>query len=201
MAAPARWLAALVLLVPLLPLAAQGQSGEALGVAPDRITILGAQGGETYVRIVSLQHQYDTAGTIRVEVDGPESAWLRTDPASPFTMPARTNRAVAATFSIPPNATPGVHNSTLRFVREATGTPSGSGASVEVSAGIHLSITVGGEPVVRLAYLSARVEDAAQGEPVRAFVLARNDGNVRATANVAGQVLPFAGDAPVLANA
>jgi hypothetical protein len=186
-----------LLLVPALP----AQSGEALGVAPDRVTVEDAQAGETYVRGVSLQHQYDSEGTIRVQVDGPESAWVTTDPASPFTMPPRTNRAVAVTIAIPGNALPGAHNTTLRFIRGASEQPSGTGAAVEVSAGIHLDLLVGGEPVENLTYLSARVEDAAQGDPVHAFVTARNDGNVRATAQASGQVLPFEADAPVLANA
>jgi hypothetical protein len=177
------------------------QSGEALGVAPDRLTIADTQAGETYIRSVALQHQFDSQGTIRVEVDGPESAWVTTDPASPFTMPARTNRAIAVTLAIPGNASPGGHNTTLRFVREAQQQPSGTGNAVEVSAGIHLDLTVGGEPVERIAYLDARVEDAAQGDPVHAFVRARNDGNVRSTAQASGQVLPFEAGAPVLANA
>lgn len=180
---------------------AGAQSGEALGVAPDRISVPDAQAGESYVRSVSLQHQYDEPATIRVEVDGPEGAWVKTDPASPFTMPARTNRAVAVTVAVPPNASPGAHETTLRFVRETADTPAGGGASVEVSAGIHLDVFVGGEPVERITYVSARVDDAEQGEPVLAYVLARNDGNVRATAQASGEVLPFAEDSPVLAEA
>lgn len=196
------WRAALaaMLLASLAPVAT-AQSGEALGVAPDRVAILDAQAGETYVRGVTLQHQFDSQGTIRVEVDGPESAWVTTDPASPFTMPARTNRAIAVTVAIPGNASPGGHNTTLRFVREAQQQPSGTGNAVEVSAGVHLDLTVGGDAVERVTYLDARVEDAAQGDPVHAFVRARNDGNVRSTAQASGQVLPFGADSPILANA
>lgn len=200
-AAPATLVAAAVAWAAVLAsLPAGAQSGEALGVTPARIAIPDAQAGEMYVRSVTLQHQFDSQGTIRVEADGPEAAWVTTDPASPFTMPARTNRVVTVTLSVPDNASPGGHDTTLRFVREA-GPPSGGGTAVEVSAGVHLDLTVGGEPVERLTYLSARVEDAEQGDPVRAFVLARNDGNVRATAQALGQVLPFTADSPVLANA
>jgi hypothetical protein len=178
---------------------AAAQQNQAIGVSPDRVTVADAQPGESYVRTVTFQHQYDSPGTIRVEVDGPEAAWVTTQPASPFTMPARSNRQVEVTIAIPGGAGPGGHNTTLRFVRQADPTPGSS--SVEVSAGVHLDIAVGGAPQPRIAYLSARVEDAHAGDPVHAFVLAENDGNVRATAQANGTVLPFAADSPTLSDA
>jgi hypothetical protein len=192
-------LALAAVLAAALPVPAQ--PGEALGVAPGRVAVAGAQPGEAYVRTVALQHQFDSAGTIRVEVDGAEAAWVTTDPPSPFTMPARTNRAVTVTVAVPGAAPAGDHNTTLRFVRQSADLPVGSGASVQVSAGIHLAFSVGGEPAERISYGGGRVEDAAPGEPVRAFVRARNEGNVRATAHASGQVLPFADGAPALAAA
>jgi len=56
---------------------------------------------------------------------------------------------------------------------------------------VSLNVTVGGEAVVKISWGSSRVEDAQKGQPVHAFANATNGGNVRATAQLQGQVLAF----------
>src|SRR5688572_24458063 len=180
----------------LAPTAAQGD--ESLGLSPGRYDVPTAQPGEAYVRELHLQNQFDDASDIEVTFQGEAGEWASTDPGGAFTVPPRSSRTVTLTVQVPGDAGPGSHQGQVTFTTESKEQPDGSGAAIRHGVGLLLNVTVGGEPVVRLEWLSARVEDAEQGQPVLAYVLVRNDGNVRAQPEAEGQVLPFDADEPVL---
>lgn len=181
---------------------AGGQGGgEGLGVSPPTIDLADAQAGETYLRTVQVQNPTDTPSGIGIQRSGEVADWTTSDPPSNFTIPAHAVRNVALTIRVPAGAALGSHSGQLTFIADPKEPPSGSGSTFRPAVGLLLNATVGGDAVARLTWLSARVEDAVQGAPVHAFVTARNDGNVRSTAEAQGQVLPFAEDAPVLSEA
>jgi hypothetical protein len=182
------------------PAGGQG-GGEGLGVSPPRIDLADAQAGETYLRTVQVQNPTDTPSGIGIQRSGVVADWTTSDPAGNFTIPAHSTRNVALTIRVPGGAALGSHSGQLTFIADPKEPPSGSGSTFRPAVGLLLNATVGGEAVTRVTWLSARVEDAVRGDPVHAFVLARNDGNVRATAEAQGAVLPFAADEPVLAEA
>jgi hypothetical protein len=193
-------LAALALALVAVLAPALAQQPESLGLSPERFEVGTAQAGEEYVRDLHLQNQFDSSSTIEVSMSGAAGAWAVTDPAGPFTMGPRSSRVVTLTVSVPAGTGPGARQGQVTFTTEPKGSPDGSGTSNRFGVGLLMNITVGGDAVVRLAYTGARVEDAEQGQPVRAFVAVRNDGNVRATAEASGEVLPFSGNG-TLANA
>jgi hypothetical protein len=176
------------------PAAAQPQ---AFGVSPGSLSVADAQPGESYLRSVQVQNQVDSPSTITVATQGDGGAWVQTDPASGFTMPPRTNREVALTITVPHGTGPGNRTFDVTFTTDPKSAPDGTGAAVRFGAGVHVEVDVGGQAVTHVTYLSARIDNVTQqGSPVHAYVLARNDGNVRATASAEGTVLPFAADSP-----
>lgn len=185
---------ALVLAVAVLaaawPATAQPQS---LGVTPGRIGIADAQPAQTYLRSVSLQNQLDSDSTMTVETQGAAAAWVSTQPASGFTVPARTNRDVVLSIAVPADAGPGRYDAVVTFTTEPKADPQGSGQSLRPSVGVTLNFTVGGVARELLAWSDPRAEDAAANGPVTARLHARNDGNVATDARAAGEVLPFQG--------
>jgi hypothetical protein len=197
----AAWLA-LLLLAPLLPAlpGAGGQPGESLGLSPPFVDVPGAQPAQSYVRTVQLQNEFDSQSTITAERNGTAGAWTTLTPASGFTMAARTVRQVTLTIAVPGNQGPGSFHGEIRFLTEPKQPPSGSGLATRFGATLLLNVTVGGARVERITWSAPRVEDAAQGADVHAFASARNEGNVRTTAVLRGDVLPFTGD-NVLQNA
>ena len=189
------------LLLALVLAAAPGGSqgdGEGLGVSPPRIDLADAQAGETYLRTVQVQNPTDTPSGIGIQRSGVVADWTTSDPPGNFTIPAQGVRNVALTIRVPAGAALGSQSGQLTFIADPTEPPSGSGSTFRPAVGLLLNATVGGEAVTRITWISARVEDAVRGDPVHAFVLARNDGNVRATAEAQGEVLPFAADSPLL---
>ncbi|MEA3136382.1 MAG: hypothetical protein QOC71_663 [Thermoplasmata archaeon] len=176
-------------------------SGEGLGVSPPTLDLDDAQAGETYLRTVQVQNPTDTPSGIGIQRSGDVAAWTTSDPPSNFTIPAHGVRDVALTIAVPGNAGLGRHSGQLTFIADPKAAPSGSGSTFRPAVGLLLNATIGGQPDERLTWLSARVEDAVQGDPVHAFVLARNDGNVRTTAEASGRVLPFTGGDTVLSEA
>jgi hypothetical protein len=193
-----------LLALPLVTLGV-GVAGQAddqgLGMSPDRFVVATAQPGESYQQTVLLQNRRGFDDTIEVSLEGAAGAWAATEPASPFTIAAGADREILVRFDVPEGAGPGTREGLARFTGQPGPAPTGSGGAVRPSLGLLLNVTVGGEPVVRLTWLDARAEDAQAGDPVRAFVKVRNDGNVAATAEATGQVLPFVGDGPALAAA
>lgn len=198
---PPAVLAAALVLVPLaLPAAGQAPD-DGLGMSPERFTVPAAQAGEAYLLTILLQNRRGVDDTIEVSLEGEAGAWASTDPPSGFAIAAGADREVTLRIEVPDGAGPGTRPGIARFTGQPGAAPSGSGASVRPSLGLLLNVTVGGEAVTRLSWVDARVEDAAQGQPVQAFVQVRNDGNVRTTAQAKGDVLPFTEDAPILSSA
>jgi hypothetical protein len=99
---------------------------------------------------------------------------------------------------VPANQGPGHANGTLAFVGDSKAAPGQN--QVHPAVGLLVDVTVGGQAVVKVTWLSGRVPDVAQGSPVLVYGLARNDGNVATTAQLHAVILPFATDAPVLAS-
>jgi hypothetical protein len=176
---------------------AQGDQG--LGMSPERFTVAAAQPGETYQLTVLLQNRRGADDTIEVTLDGPAGAWASTEPAGSFAIAAGADREVLVRVAVPAGTGPGEREGLVRFTGQASDPSSGS--SVRPSLGLLLEVTVGGQAVTRLSWISARAEDAPAGQPVPAFVKVRNDGNVRATAEATGVVIPFGQDGPALSHA
>lgn len=190
-------------LVGVLALAAapsvSGQEDHGLGMAPERFRIDTAQPGESYVLQVLLQNRRGFDDTIRVTFSGEAGRWATVDPPTGFTVPAGEDHTVTVRLDVPPGTGPGLHEGQVTFTGEPSRSTSGS--AVRPSLGLRLEVTVGGQAVVQLSWISARAEDAPVGQPVAAFVRVRNDGNVRTTAEIVGQVLPFEETGPVLSEA
>lgn len=183
----------------LLAPPAAGQPEGRFAISPGRLELPDAQPGETYLRRVQVQNGYDTPSTITITAWG-SGTWATADPASGFTIPAHGARDVTLAVAVPAGQGPGAAPGWVNFTTEEKPGPSG-GASVRLGAALALDVTVGGAAVQRLVWLSADVPDAVVGQPVHASLRARNEGNVRALAEASGAVLPFAADAPELANA
>lgn len=183
-------LALLAVLLAGLPAAGQVESW---GVAPGVVEVQSAQAGQSYLARVQLQNQFDTAAQVTVERSGEAGAWTTLDVPDSFTLAARSSREVTLAIAVPAAQGPGRVEGQVTFFREPDGAPSGSGASTRRGAGVLLRVEVGGTAVERIVWSLPRVEDAAQGAEVHAFATARNEGNVRATAALAGEVLPFEG--------
>ncbi|MCA1812056.1 MAG: hypothetical protein LC623_08615 [Halobacteriales archaeon] len=183
-------LALLALLLAGLP--ATGQV-ESWGVAPGVVEVNGAQPGQAYLAKVQLQNQFDSEAQVTVERSGEAGGWTTLDAPSSFTLAARSSRDVTLTIAVPAAQGPGRADGQVTFFREPDSTPSGSGASTRRGAGVLLHVDVGGTAVERLTWSLPRAEDAAEGADAHAFATARNEGNVRTTARLLGEVLPFEG--------
>ena len=193
-------IAALLLLALVASGTTQGQGGgEGLGVSPPAIGLADAQPGETYLRTVQVQNPSDTPSGIGLQRSGTVAAWTTTDPPGNFTIPAHGVQDVELAITVPSGAALGDHSGQLTFIADPKEPPSGTGSTFRPAVGLLLNASVGGEAVERHAWISARVEDAVAGDPVHAFVLVRNEGNVRTTVEAEGEVLPFAADSPMLA--
>lgn len=181
----------------LLPAAAQD---EGLGVTPPSHSVDAAQRGEAYERVVTIQNEFDSPSTITVEGQGEVGNWTHTTPASGFTIAPRSQRDVTLTILVPDDAPNGRSDGATGFVTEPKGSPDGSGVGIRYSVTVSLNVTVGGQANEELTWLDARADDVEEGDPPRAYVSARNDGNVRTTGRVQADVLPFAGQDTVLAS-
>ncbi|MFA5945209.1 MAG: hypothetical protein WC876_12175, partial [Candidatus Thermoplasmatota archaeon] len=190
MASAARSIAIVAIVLAAGLVGGQG-SGEGLGVSPPSLDLVDAQGGETYLRTVQVQNPTDTPSGIGILRSGTVASWTTSDPAGNFTIPPRSVREVSLSIAVPAGAGLGEHSGQLTFIADPKAAPDGSGASFRPAVGLLLNVTVGGAAVARLAWISARVEDAPVDTAVHAFVLVRNDGNVRTTAEASGQVIPF----------
>jgi hypothetical protein len=181
-----------LLLALLVAWPAAGQV-ESWGVAPGVVEVDGAQPGQAYLAKVQLQNQFDSEAHVTVERSGEAGGWTTLDAPSSFTLAARSSRDVTLTIAVPAAQGPSRVNGQVTFFREPDAMPSGSGASTRRGAGVLLHIDVGGTAVERLTWSLPRAEDAAEGADVHAFATARNEGNVRTTARLLGEVLPFEG--------
>jgi hypothetical protein len=191
----------LLLLAGLAAVPADAQADGKFAISPGRHDIADAQAGQSYLRSVQVQNEFDTPSTITVTTSGEAGAWTATQPASGFAIAARGSATVQLTVTVPPGAGPGNRTGWVNFTTEPKGASGGSGSSsLRFGAALALDVRVGGQAVERLVWLSSRVEDAPFGEPVHAFVRVRNEGNVRTLAEVAGAVLPFREDQPVLSS-
>lgn len=195
----AGFLVAALLALALGPGPVLAQSQGSFGISPGRLAIEQAQAGETYLHSVLVQNELDTPSTITVTSAGPSGAWARTQPPSGFTIGAHSTQQVQLTIAVPDGTGPGPRIGWVNFTTEPKGDGSGTN-SVRFAAALALNVTVGGDPVEKLTWISARVEDAQHGDSVHAFVRVRNDGNVRTLAEAAGQVLPFSEGDPVLSS-
>lgn len=184
-------LVALALLIPLLlPVASAAQS---LGVTPAEIEVSGAQRGQTYVREVTLQNQFDTPSTFTVEREGETGAWARIEPSEEIVVPPRSDHPVLIVLDVPADAANGAHEGAIRFVGAAKERPEGSGFALRYAVAVPLHVELGGPQRLLLRYVEARASDVEVGTPARVLVSVLNEGNVRAEARASGQVLDFAG--------
>lgn len=185
-------------LLPALLLAALAPAAlsqaESWGVAPASVMVQGAQPGQSYLAKVQLQNQFDSPAQVTVERSGEAGGWTTLDAPASFTLAARSSRDVTLTIAVPAAQGPGTAEGQVTFFREPDGAPAGSGSATRRGAGVLLRVEVGGTAVERIAWSSPRVPDAAEGAPVRAFATAHNEGNVRSTARLAGDILPLEGD-------
>jgi hypothetical protein len=186
-------LLALVALLPTPPAGAQAGCNS-LGVPP-RVEVQDAQPGQSYQRSIGLQNPCDYGRTITVQLEGAAGAWGSTAPSSGFSLPPHTQQDVRLTLAVPAGAGPGLRQGQVRFVAEATDGPAGSGAHVRVGADVLLNITVGGEPVVKMAWVDARTNDTDTQTPPLGIATARNDGNVRSDATMAATVTALGANA------
>lgn len=185
-------------LAALAPAPAAAQADGRFAISPGRHDIVDGQAGQTYLRSVMVQNEFDTPSTITVTTSGDAGAWTTTQPASGFVIAARGAATVQLSIAVPSGAGPGNRTGWVNFTTEPKGSGGAGSSSLRFGAALALDVRLGGEAVERLVWLSARVEDAPVGEPVHAFVRVRNDGNVRTLAEATGKVLPFRADDPLL---
>lgn len=169
---------------------AGAQGGGSLGVAPGQVTLPDAQPGETSHATIKLQNQYDTASAFTVERNGTAGQWTVPDSGASFTVAARTTKTIVLAITPPEDAGPGNHTGQVTFYRQASST-------TREGVGVLLLVHVGGEERRLISWVGATVEDVQVGRSLLANVTARNDGNVRTTAQAHADVTPLAGGAVV----
>lgn len=196
----AAMVATAALAVPSAVSAAQQPSTESLGVTPAEVTLPDSQRGETYVRQVSIQNEFDTPTHVTLELGGETGGWATTSPAHSLTVAAREHVDVQVRVEVPSDAANGAHAGFLRVVADAKQQPDGSGFALRYAVAVPLNVTVGGEQVVRMRWDSVHAENVETGTPPALVASAVNEGNVRTVARVRADVLPFSSDT-VLASA
>ena len=190
----------LVLLLLALPAAS---AAEGLGVTPAELQVTGAQRGETYVREVMLQNQFDSASTFTLDREGETGAWAALAAGgSELVVPPRTDERVRILLHVPDDAPNGAHEGALRFVAAAKSRPDGSGFALRYAVAVPLHVEVGGPQDVRLRFVAARAADVEVGSAPVVLVDVVNEGNVQAEARASVRVLDAQGqEAASAANA
>lgn len=161
-------------------------NAQSLGVAPGQVTLPDAQPGVTAHATVRLQNQYDTASAFTVERSGTAGQWTLVDAGDSFTVAPRTTKTIGLAITPPEDAGPGNHTGQVTFYRQASST-------TREGVGVLLSVHVGGEERRSVAWVGATVDDVQVGRSLLANLTARNDGNVRTTAQAHAEVTPLAG--------
>ncbi|HUR61928.1 MAG TPA: hypothetical protein VM286_06140 [Candidatus Thermoplasmatota archaeon] len=178
-----------MLLASALPAGAQ----QYIGVA-GQVDIHGGQPGQTYHGSLSVQNQYSSPLTFKVTMNGTVGGWTVSDPPGPFTVPAKSAQKVLLAITPPDGTGPGRKAGGITFTTvESQGTLTASGATIRQSVTVILRVEMGGEARPDIVWLNASAEDAVVGEPLLAYVGARNDGNVRTVAKVHATATPLAG--------
>jgi hypothetical protein len=173
---------------------AGAQGDPSLGVSPGEIALPDAQPGQTTHVAGSIQNQGSSdAATFTVKRPpqfGPASGWVAVDAGETFVVPARTRMPLDFAITPPEAVGPGHHLGQLNLCHMSSST-------VETCYGIHLNVTVGGEQRRQVTWVGATVDDVQVGHSLLANLTARNDGNVRATAQAHADVTPFGGGSVV----
>lgn len=167
---------------------ASAQGGGSLGISPGQVTLPDAQPGETSHVTVRLQNQYSTASTFTVERNGTAGQWTVVDAGDSFTMAAGTTKTIGLAITPPEGAGPGNHTGQVTFYRQASST-------TREGVGVLLVVHVGGEERRAITWVGATADDVQVGRSLLANLTARNDGNVRTTAQAHAEVTPFGGGA------
>lgn len=191
----------LVAALAVLPMAASvSAQDESIGVTPAEISIVDAQPGETYLKQITIQNEFDTTTRITLDPMGEVGDWTRTEPVGPFEIPARTHRTIDAYITVPSDAFVGQHEGFLRVIAEAKEEPDESGYGIRWSVAVTLNVTVGGDPIVDLRFVDPQARDVEIGTSPKVSVGVVNEGNTQTTATAKAEILPLEGD-EVLATA
>ncbi|HET6405152.1 MAG TPA: hypothetical protein VFH78_10930 [Candidatus Thermoplasmatota archaeon] len=193
MAPAARALALAALLLSFALPTGGAAEGESLGVTPTEVVVSSAQRGETYVREVTLQNQFDTPSRFVLEREGEVGEWARVEPAEDVLLPPRTNERLRVVLVVPPETPNGPHEGMLRFVGAPKEQPGGSGFALRYAVAVPLHVDVGGDQLVQLRFLAADARDVEAGTPPVVAVGVTNEGNVRTQARATAHVLDAAG--------
>lgn len=195
--------ALLALSVPTVPSATAAESAprtESLGVTPAEVQVPDAQRGESYLRQVSIQNEFDSPTRVTLELSGETGGWATTLPADALTVGPREHATLEVRLAVPDDAANGVHSGQLRVVAEAKQAPDGSGFALRYAVAIPLNVTVGGDQVVRMRWVDVQSPDVETGTPPSVVAAALNEGNVRTVARLRAELMPFASE-EVLATA
>ncbi|MEA3203718.1 MAG: hypothetical protein QOI63_1397 [Thermoplasmata archaeon] len=188
-------LALALLALPSGPVAAQGC--DSLGVSPVTVQVPDAQPAQSYQRTLSVQNPCTYGRTVTVQFEGAAGGWATSNPGSGFALPPQSTQNVRLTLAVPAGTGPGERQGLVRFVAEATDAPGGSGASVRVAVAVPLNVTVGGDPIVALAWMGARTNDTDTQTPPVGVAELRNEGNVRSAGTMAATVSAFGDNATI----
>lgn len=196
---PARCLllASLLTVVGVLVLAGGAQAAESLGVTPPAHDVEDAIAGESYVRQVTIQNEFDSATTMTLSTSGTISDWIVTDPAGSFEIPQRTHEDVEIRVDVPEDAADGLYEGRLHLTAEPKDQPGGTGAAVRYSVAVLLSVQIGGEVTQQLSFGDEQADDIEAGSSPTASTTVTNEGNVAGIAEACARLLPEEGGEPI----
>ena len=164
--------------------------GTGLGVAPATIELGQALRGSQHLRTIQVFSAASDPIECELSIEGEAAAWVglyadaeSSEPINRITVPGEGQAALTARFSIPDDASNGLHQATV-VVRTApsAGGESGqsSGASMVLRADVTVSIEVTGTQVLSGEVIDIVVRDTELNSPFVALVAFRNTGNVEA---------------------
>jgi len=165
-----------------------------IGVAPTRFELTDAFRGSTYFCSFLLLNPGDQEAEYVLSSEGEAGDWIsfhagRESAAAidRVTVPAGSRTQIAVKFTVPENATDGVHKASI-VVESVQQKGNGAGRSAQTSRGgasvvlrAHADVTieVTGTRIVSGEVIDIAVEDMQAGHPITATIHFRNTGNVQ----------------------
>lgn len=173
-----------------------GSKGSGFGVTPVKIEFNDPAllRGQSYEGQFRLNNQFAETLTVTTATQGTIADWLTLAPANPFTVAPGTTKVLKVTLAVPSDAGNGDYAGSVRIQAKSSGSPSGSGASVNMELVPAVVAKVGGVETLRFSLESARVLDSEAGKSVSFVVDVINTGNVRAAPSFDIQVMDAEGD-------
>ncbi len=174
-------LAVIVLAAPTVAAAASAESAGSFGVSPVRLTFTEPSllRGASAEGTLTIQNGFHEPTDVTLKPEGELAKWVSVDEPA-FTMNGDTSRSLKVRVNVPADAANGLYEGLLHIRAVGTGSPSGSGASINVEVLPAIQIRVGGEQVIAFAAERVHIEDRAPGAAIILTADTLNRGNVRA---------------------